>query len=79
GNIGTIMGVFTGAEKIPSQWTESLSDFLCASSVLGCLNIQTLSQQALQLMKLSHNLYGVEPEPYFAELFAKTEGKHFHF
>lgn len=79
GNAGTIMGVLTGADSIPMQWMTQVSDFLCASGVLGSLNIQTLSQAALVAAEISHHLLGWQPDMYDRNLFEKKEGKHFHF
>lgn len=79
GNAGTIMGVLTGADNIPEQWMTQVSDFLCASSVIGSLNIQTLSQAALIAAQIAHQLAGWETDTYDRFLFGKKEGKHFHF
>lgn len=79
GNVGTIMGVFTGADAIPSNWMEQVTDFLCTSSVLGCLNIQTLSQAALLAAQITQKLFALETDAFHKELFEKNEGKYFHF
>lgn len=79
GNAGTIMGVLTGADNIPKQWMTQVSDFLCASGVMGSLNIQTLSQAALLAAEIAHKLSGWEIDTYDRLLFKKKEGKHFHF
>ena len=39
GNAGTIIGVINGKSGIPEIWTEPINDFVCASSVIGSLNI----------------------------------------
>lgn len=79
GNIGSILGVMTGVKKIPKQWLGQVNDFIAASSVLGCLNIQTVSQESLLAAKLTHQLYHVQPQGIWKELFEEPEGKHFHF
>lgn len=79
GNVGTIMGVYTGADQIPEQWMRCIHDFMCASSVLGSLNIQTLSQVALNIAKITDRLFGIEKNTYDERLFKQKEGKNFHF
>lgn len=81
GNTGSILGVMTGASRIPRQWLGQVNDFIAASSVVGCLNIQTVSQEALLAAKLTSRLYPGDrgPEGIWKRLFEEPEGKHFHF
>lgn len=79
GNVGTILGVYTGADHIPGKWMRFINDFMCASSVIGSLNIQTLSQVALNLSKITDKLFGISKSHYDEKLFRKKEGKIFHF
>lgn len=79
GNIGTIMGVITGAEAIDTRWTKQINDFICASSVLGCLNIQTVSQVAALAAKITCAMYKVIIPESWEKILSHPEGKYFHF
>ena len=79
GNVGAMLGVLTGAEGIGEKWLAPLHDFFCASSVLGSLNIQTVSQAALEAMRASAAMGLIEPTAAWAALLAEPEGAHFHF
>jgi ADP-ribosylglycohydrolase len=59
GNLGSILGVFVGIEGIEERWTEPIKDLLLASSVVGNLNITTVSQSALEFASLGCRLAGV--------------------
>jgi ADP-ribosylglycohydrolase len=60
GNIGSILGVFVGIEGIEKRWTEPIKDLLLSSSVVGNLNITTVSQSALGFASLGCRLAGVD-------------------
>ena len=79
GNVGTIMGVYTGADSIPEKWMHYIQDFMCASSVIGSLNVQTLSQVALNIAQITDRLFGIEKNTYDEYMFKQKEGKNFHF
>lgn len=82
GNIGAIMGVLTN--EIPEHLIHPIKDVLLASSVVGSLNITTISESTLLFCKLGYELAGrTMPEPYHQYWYAlEKEGKrisHFEF
>lgn len=79
GNVGAVMGALHGIEGIGKQWLSQVNDFFCASSVVGSLNIQTVSQAAVKAMQITAGMYGAEPEGIWAELAKEQEGARFHF
>jgi hypothetical protein len=81
GNVGSIMGALVGVEGIDPKWITPINDVLNASSCVGCLNIQTVSQSATMFAELAMKLQGLKaPEfghfqlPYATEGFF-TDGK----
>lgn len=90
GNVGAILGVLCGTYEenqengIPRHLITPIKDVMVASSIVGSLNISTLSENTLLFCKLGYDLAGVEmPEPYKAWWEAlEQEGKrisHFAF
>jgi ADP-ribosylglycohydrolase len=49
GNIGTIMGVAKGLKGIEAKWRKPVNDFVAASSVIGCLNINDVPTLAKKI------------------------------
>lgn len=79
GNIGAILGVFVSASQIGEKWLKQVNDFICASSAVGSLNIQTVSQAALDSLKITRQLYQTEIEPDLAFLWERNSAHSFHF
>ncbi len=79
GNVGTILGVMNGISGIEERWLGQVNDFICTSSVLGSLNIQTVSQAAAYAAEITHKMYGIEAEGVWKDIFSHREGKYFHF
>lgn len=50
GNVGTIMGVAKGLKAIGDKWRKPINDFVAASSVIGCLNINDIPTLAKQIV-----------------------------
>lgn len=46
GNLGAILGVYLGIEKIDNHWIKPIKDIVLASSAIGYLNIETISNSA---------------------------------
>lgn len=46
GNAGSILGALCGLSGIPQKWITPINDLLIASSSVGCLNNQTVSESA---------------------------------
>ena len=64
GNVGSILGALVGLKGIEERWITPLNDLLNASSAIGCLNIQYLSQSAKLFTKLAYQLEGIEIEDF---------------
>lgn len=79
GNAGAMLGVLNGAGRIGEKWFLPINDFFCASSALGSLNIQTVSQAALEAMRASAGMGFIQAPPPWPALLAEAEGTHFHF
>lgn len=79
GNLGAILGVFCGASGIEEKWLGQINDFFCASSVLGYLNIQTVSQAADVAAYLTHQIYSRKPDEIYSRIFQYKEGCFSHF
>ncbi|MGB8454532.1 MAG: ADP-ribosylglycohydrolase family protein [Anaerocolumna sp.] len=79
GNVGTILGVMSGVTGIEEKWLTQVNDFVCASSCLGYLNIQTVSQMAALASEITHKMYGIGIEGVWKDIFSHPEGKYFHF
>ena len=89
GNVGAIMGVLAGIQGednrigIPREWITPIKDIMLASSVVGSLNISTLSENTLLFSGLGHKIKGVAlPEPWgeYERLYREgTKVSHFEF
>ena len=64
GNVGSIMGALVGLKGIDEKWITPINDVLNASSAIGFLNIQTVSESAKLFTKLAYKLEGLK-EPFF--------------
>lgn len=83
GNVGAIMGVLCGVSEsgeskndaaIPDHLIHPIKDIMLASSVVGSLNISTLSENALLFSKIGYELAGeTMPEPYRSYWYALEE------
>lgn len=60
GNLGSILGVFRGIEGIDASLIEPVKDLLLASSAIGYLNINTISETAEMFSKMGCSLASVE-------------------
>jgi len=78
GNIGSILGVFIGIEGIEDKWIRPVNDLLISSSVLGNLNIDTVSSTAQLFCKIGYRLSG-EEIPLQWKQWLETEDKVIHF
>lgn len=56
GNVGSIMGALVGIDNIDERWIKPINDIVNASSCVGCLNIQTVSQSAKLFTSLAYKL-----------------------
>ena len=65
GNVGSILGALVGLEGIDAKWIEPINDVLNASSAIGCLNLQTVSESTKYFVKLAYKLQGLK-EPRFS-------------
>ncbi|MBR2809264.1 MAG: ADP-ribosylglycohydrolase family protein [Erysipelotrichaceae bacterium] len=64
GNVGSIMGALVGIEGIDPKWILPLNDSVNASSAIGCLNINTISETAYMFANIGLKLKGLEPLKY---------------
>ena len=71
GNVGSILGVLCGTHEenevngIPKHLITPIQDIMLASSIVGSLNISTLSENTLLFCSIGYGLAGEEmPEPY---------------
>lgn len=71
GNVGAILGVIcktyeeNEVDGIPKHLITPIQDIMLASSIVGSLNISTLSENTLLFCKIGYELAGEEmPEPY---------------
>lgn len=60
GNIGAILGVYKGIETIDNKLIEPIKDLLIASSSIGYLNINTISETAEMFARIGCSLASVE-------------------
>ena len=58
GNVGCILGVLNGIEGIRKDWIAPINDFLACSSVLGCMNLRDIANDALYLASLGYRAAG---------------------
>ena len=78
GNVGAILGVFNGIDAIDHPWIEPIKDLLISSSVIGSLNIDTVSNTAMYFCMLGCRMHHVSPPAPWAERIGQ-EGRVFHF
>ncbi len=65
GNVGAVVGTFAGIEGIDDKWIGPINDLLISSSVLGGLNIDTVSSTAELFGRLGIKIAGASlPEPW---------------
>lgn len=57
-NVGCIMGVMVGLEGIAKHWREPINDFLATSSVLGCMNLRDVANDAVYMASLGYRIAG---------------------
>lgn len=62
GNVGSILGALLGVNNIDSKWIKPINDIVNASSCIGCLNIQTVSDSAKLFTKLAYKLIDIDIE-----------------
>lgn len=60
GNVGSILGALIGVENIDEKWIKPINDIVNASSCVGSLNIQTVSESAKLFTKLAYKLQDIE-------------------
>lgn len=78
GNVGAILGVFKGIDGIEQKWINPIRDLLISSSVIGNLNIDTISNTAMYFCTLGCRMAGVSMPENWAERSA-CKGRLFHF
>lgn len=61
GNVGAILGVYTGIDGIPDNLISPVKDLVLASSAIGYLNINTISESAEMFARIGCRLAGVDP------------------
>ena len=76
GNVGAIMGVHVGIEQIEDKWIEPINDLLISSSVIGGLNISTISQTAERFCRQGYQLASLTPPQSWQD---RQGHHHFHF
>lgn len=79
GNLGSILGVYNSIHGIDPSWLGMVNDFICASSSMGYLNIQTVSDAAMLSLRLISKLYDCPLPRGWSEAAKKNEGQLFHF
>lgn len=60
GNVGTILGVFTGLAGIPHHYRKPINDFIVTSSVSGYMNIVDMPTFSKEVALLGYRLAGLE-------------------
>lgn len=70
-NVGAIMGVLVGLEGIDRSWIDPIGDFLACSSVMACMNLRDVANDALFLASLGYRIAG---EAYPSEWAAHLDG-----
>lgn len=78
GNVGSILGVFIGIERIEQKWIDPIRDLLISSTVIGSLNIDTVSNTAMYFCTLGCKMANVGLPKTWAERVVQ-EGRIFHF
>ncbi|MBQ0035350.1 MAG: ADP-ribosylglycohydrolase family protein [Firmicutes bacterium] len=62
GNVGSILGALLGIDNIDNKWILPINDIVNASSSVGSLNIQTISESGKLFAKLAYKLVDIEIE-----------------
>lgn len=62
GNVGSILGALIGVNNINEKWIKPINDIVNASSCIGSLNIQTVSESAKLFTKLAYKLVDIDIE-----------------
>lgn len=78
GNVGSIVGVLAGIDGIEDKWIIPVNDLLISSSVLGGLNIDTVSLSAQLFCKIGYRL-SREAIPSFWKPRLETKDRLIHF
>ncbi|GKX28413.1 hypothetical protein SH1V18_08930 [Vallitalea longa] len=71
GNVGSILGVLVGIDNIDDKWIKPINDLLISSSIIGSLNISTVSKSVETFCELGYMIAGIEPEELWKERFRK--------
>lgn len=71
GNVGAILGVLVGIDKIEDKWIKPINDLLISSSVIGSLNISTVAKGVELFCDLGYKIAGIEPPNNWKEYFQK--------
>ena len=82
GNVGSIMGALKGLKGIDRKWILPINDAVNASSAIGSLNIQSVSDSAAMFTDLAFKLHNIKTEklspftlPYAYKGIRCTEGR----
>lgn len=62
GNVGSILGGLLGINNISEKWIKPNNDIVNASSCIGSLNIQTISESSKLFAKLAYKLVDIDIE-----------------
>ncbi|MDP4086377.1 MAG: ADP-ribosylglycohydrolase family protein [Bacillota bacterium] len=73
GNVGTIVGVFTGISCIPDHYRKPINDFIATSSVSGYLNILDIPTFSKSLALLGYKMANQEPPVELKESYREYE------
>lgn len=73
GNVGTILGVYSGLAGIPDHYRKPINDFIVASSVSGYLNLVDFPTFARELALLGYRVNGEEAPRRLKESFKPGE------
>ncbi len=69
GNVGSILGVFVGIDRIEDKWIKPVNDLLLSSSVIGGLNITTVAKSTELFCGLGYKIAGIDPPCEWKEIF----------
>ncbi|MDR0831855.1 MAG: ADP-ribosylglycohydrolase family protein [Bacillales bacterium] len=68
GNVGTILGVLNGLDKINEKWRAPINDLYICSSVIGYLNIVDIPSMVFEIARQAHKIDKEYSGKYLAEL-----------
>lgn len=78
GNVGTLMGIYSGLDGIDMYWREPINDFVCGSSVLGALNILDIPSIATYMANYGYKINNQTPPKKWKNIFeVKSINCHF--